>query len=273
MLKLVAKAALLFCLFQPILGWAYIGGKPSNGDIRSSVGIVTDNVLCTGVKVDTRKILTARHCVSGVLEIGDQIELLTQQGYSPGARTQVGTVTKIWTAPVDGSRSDWAPDMAVFEVNVDLRLWSTAKISYKDVRPTEKLWVGGHGCKGINVGNQNVTYTGDYKKPFPESNPGEVEFDSRSAQSYGNSFSCSGDSGGPVIRRFAGNEIVVGVNKSVRYNQDEFRVNSTTGEITQLPNVTHTRPLRFTAEKIYSESNELIHWLEKILPYSTFTWD
>jgi hypothetical protein len=122
-------------------------------------------------------------------------------------------------------------------------LWSPAKISYANIREGERLWVGGHGCKGANVSDTHYTYTGEYRKPLTDKEPGIVEFEAHNA-SYSNSTFCQGDSGGPVLRKFAGREIVVGVNKTTR-----------------------------TAEKIYSESNELIQWLEILLPLSTFTWD
>jgi len=261
--------------------FAFINGEFKSEYSNSAMGLMYSGFLCSGAKVADKIILTARHCIQGKMSVGTKLRLLKPASINFATRTSNediydNVVTEIDFAPFDESRGQFSlPDIALVYVRDPMVGWSeTARIGYVNARDYENLWTAGFGCKGVGITDPTITYTGRLKKP-KNVTASEIQFDA-STTGFDQrvlSFSCPGDSGGPIIRRLGGRDTIVAVIKGISFKETEFVIDKATGNITKLPTAEHDAQPSYQAEKILSESKSTIRWLEKRLGYLAFSWD
>lgn len=247
---------------------------------------------CTAARVGPRHILTAGHCVGGLLP-GAYLSI-TQSPSDEGADWNTVKVSKVWLhpsfAPVDllcGSsltcpRDYGVPDIAVIETSFELPSTITsARVGtqrYEAAGYARQVYITGYGCEGgldgPTPGVRSLGFMALPIEPVSEINRyGQVLSDlqmvpfdgtymlTRGAghEDTGASL-CPGDSGGPVLLATApypggpayATNVVIGVNSDYTFNDSGL----STFNI-------HTRL-----------SNDAPHfvgaWLQTILPESSF---
>ncbi len=265
----------LVVLLHPRPARAYIGGINPGQLLPASVKIAMSDSNCSGVKVSDRFVLTAAHCnlLSG-LNPGNTVLLINSKGTAEPENSIERVVRQIYLHPT------WNPDQYIEDQSVDLALvefeslslFQTAKISIVPIHESDRVVVGGFGCKGdgypmfanLTVAPKRISRVA----PLVFS-VGLQDDTSDSSRSFG----CEGDSGGAAYREnpITGEFEVVGINSNVTAGESSFEVDSTTGKILS----SSARAPLFNVSRLGFEVGQdpqgIVAWLTGILPPESFS--
>ncbi len=193
---------MLLPVFAPLALAAIVGGAPDTGH-PEALYLDLAGGRCSGILVDTDRVLTAAHCVAGLEGFTDEFVAVFAE--SPDDATEAQRVAVSWFVVHPDDSDDFTPDLAVLGLAgiapVPPVPWSAEPIDDGFIGQTVTL---------VGFGDTGPDQEGPPLRRAVSTVIDEVTGLALRWNSIG-AGTCHGDSGGPVIADLGGGPVVIGV--------------------------------------------------------------